>query len=169
VGDREATLLEALARLDATEGVQVVKTSGIYETDQGPFLNLVALVHSSLEPLALLAEAKRIERELGRQPRRRWGPREIDIDLLLSAGLEMATPDLTVPHPALADRAFVLIPLAELDPDVRLPDGRRVGDLAASDEGVRLWREGSVAPGNGNVKGLNHRDTETTENGEGEG
>ncbi len=146
VGDREATLREALARLEATEGVQVVKTSGIHETepwgetDQGPFLNLVALIHSSLEPLALLAAAKRIEQELGRRPRRRWGPREIDIDLLLGDGVRVTTAELTVPHPALADRPFVLIPLAELDPDLRLPNGQRVGDLAVPDEGVRLWR-----------------------------
>ncbi len=161
VGDREAMVAQALERLEATEGLHVVRTSSLYETapwgeaDQGPFLNLVALVHSSLEALTLLAEVKRIERELGRQPRARWGPREIDIDLLLSDDLQWETPELTLPHPLLAARAFVVIPLAELDPDLRLPDGRSVGDLVRADDGVRLWKAAE------NVNGPDHRQEDT--------
>jgi len=138
-------LLQALRGLDRTEGVQVLKTSSVYETepwgesDQAPFLNLVALVSSSLEPAELLAEAKRIERELGRKPRYQWGPREVDIDLLLCEGLQVDTPELVVPHPALMLRPFVLIPLAEIAPKVRLPDGRLAREAAGPDEGVRLW------------------------------
>jgi 2-amino-4-hydroxy-6-hydroxymethyldihydropteridine diphosphokinase len=147
VGDREAILRRAIELLAAADGVSVIRTSGLYETapwgdtNQGSFLNLAAEVSSSLEPRELLATAKRIERELGRRPRRRWGPREIDIDLLLAEGLEYDAPDLTVPHPALLLRPFVLIPLAEVAPDVLLPDGRRAAEAAIPDESVRLLRK----------------------------
>ena len=146
VGDREGLLRRALAALEATEGVRVLAASGVYETEpwgdaeQAPFLNLVVLVSSSLDPVALLGEVKRIEAELGRQPRRRWGPREIDIDLLWCEGLEWNTPELQVPHPLVAERPFVLAPLAELAPDLRLPDGRRVAEAAAGAEGMKRWR-----------------------------
>jgi 2-amino-4-hydroxy-6-hydroxymethyldihydropteridine diphosphokinase len=145
LGSRAEVLQEALRRLDATDGITVIRSSSIYETapwgdtDQGSFLNLVALVESPLPPLGLLAEVKRVERELGRRPRRRWGPREIDIDLLLADDLRVEAPGLTVPHPGLLERGFVLIPLAELSPDLRLPDGRAARELAHRDEGVRLW------------------------------
>jgi len=138
-------LWRALRGLDRTEGVRVLKTSSVYETDpwgeteQAPFLNLVALLSSSLEPAELLAEAKRIERELGRDPRHHWGPREIDVDLLLSEGLQVGIPDLVVPHPALMSRPFVLTPLAEIAPELRLPDGRLAGEVAGPGGGVRLW------------------------------
>jgi 2-amino-4-hydroxy-6-hydroxymethyldihydropteridine diphosphokinase len=145
VGDREDLLRQALRRLDETPGVTVQAISSVHETDpwgdtdQPPFLNLVAQILCTLEPLQLLAEAKRIERELGRRPRQRWGPREIDIDLLLSGDLVVETPDLTVPHPLLADRQFVLVPLAELAPDLQLPDGSTVPSLVSHDGSVRRW------------------------------
>jgi 2-amino-4-hydroxy-6-hydroxymethyldihydropteridine diphosphokinase len=155
VGDREGFLRQALRSLATTPGIGVEATSSTYETDpwgdtdQAPFLNLVARVRCALEPLQLLAEAKRIERELGRRPRERWGPREIDIDLLLAGDLTVETPELTVPHPLLAERQFVLVPLAELAPDVQLPDGPTVSSLVSSDGSVRPWtpaRAAVIAP-----------------------
>ena len=143
VGDRERYLRQALDRLDEAPGVTVRATSSLYETDpwgdadQPPFLNLVAEVVATLEPLELLAEAKRIEREVGRQPRRRWGPREIDIDLLLAGDLRLHTPELTVPHPRLTERQFVLVPLAELDAGLQLPDGSTVSSHVTDDGSVR--------------------------------
>jgi 2-amino-4-hydroxy-6-hydroxymethyldihydropteridine diphosphokinase len=148
VGDRERKLREALARLDSTAGVAAVNTSSIYETvpwgdaDQPPFLNMVALVRSSLPPQALLAEAKLAEAELGRRPTRKWGPREIDIDLLLCEGLEVDTPELKVPHPLMMERQFVLVPLAEIAPGLLMPDGRSAAEHVSGDGGVRLWSSG---------------------------
>ncbi len=149
VGDREGLLREALRRLGLTPGVAVQAVSRLYETDpwgdtdQGPFLNLVARALSTLGPHALLAEAKRVEREVGRRPRRRWGPREIDIDLLLAGDLRVQTPDLTVPHPLIAERQFVLIPLAELDPQLQLPDGSLVSIHVRHDGSVRPYTRGA--------------------------
>lgn len=148
MGDRVRMLRDALGRLDAAAGVSVLRRSSVYETSpwgdtsQPPFLNMVALIRSSLAPNALLREAKRIEAEVGRRPRRRWGPREIDIDLLLCEGLEVDTPDLQVPHPLILQRQFVLAPLAELAPDLLMPDGRPVASHVRADEGVRPWPGG---------------------------
>ena len=153
-GSREGYLREALRLLDETTGVWVQAVSSIYETDpwgdtnQGPFLNLAARIGCTLEPLQLLAEAKRIEQEVGRQPRGRWGPREIDIDLLLSGDLTIRTPELTVPHPHLVERQFVLVPLAELGPNLQLPDGSTVSSHVSNDGSVRLWREQGGERGN---------------------
>ena len=142
VGDRERMLREAVRLLDARPQVRVVRASHLYETDpwghtdQPAFLNQVAVVWSVLEPPALLAEAKRVEARLGRQPRRRWGPRAIDIDLLYCDGLQMDTPDLML------QRQFVLVPLAELCPDLILPDGRPVSSHLNNDGSVRPWTGG---------------------------
>lgn len=145
VGNRERMLREALSRLDAHPCVRLLRVSRIYETepwgeaDQAPFLNLAALVWSCLEPPDLLEAAKRIESQLGRLPRHRWGPREIDIDLLVCQGLELDTPDLRVPHPSIAERQFVLVPLAELNPELLLGDGRPVSAHLSDDSTVRPW------------------------------
>jgi len=154
VGDRAGLIREAVRRLEGTPGITVQAVSSIYETDpwgdtdQGPFLNLAVRAGCTLEPQQLLAEAKRIEREVGRQPRRRWGPREIDIDLLLSGDLRIETPELTVPHPRLMERQFVLVPLAQLGPDLQLPDGSTVSSHVTNDGSVRLWREQGGEGGN---------------------
>jgi 2-amino-4-hydroxy-6-hydroxymethyldihydropteridine diphosphokinase len=147
VGDRAAFIREAVRRLDETPCVTVQATSSFYETDpwgetdQAPFVNAVARVVTALGPHELLAEAKRVEEEAGRQPRRRWGPREIDIDLLLSGDLRIDTPELTVPHPHLMERQFVLVPLAELDPNLQLLDGSTVSSHVTHDGSVRTWTE----------------------------
>lgn len=119
LGDRRANLaggVTALARLGTLAGV-----SALYETEpwgltgQPPFYNAVALLDSTLLPHALLLACKNIEREFGRTPGPRFGPRVLDLDLLTDAGADLAGPELTVPHPRLYERAFALAPLAELD------------------------------------------------------
>jgi 2-amino-4-hydroxy-6-hydroxymethyldihydropteridine diphosphokinase len=129
LGDRLANLHEAVERLRRLEGVSVERVSAAYEsepvgvTDQPRFLNLAAQISTTLDPLELLDAAKRIEREMGRQPGPRWGPRLIDIDLLLYGDASLQSPRLTLPHPEMMRRAFVLVPLAEIAPDLPLPGG----------------------------------------------
>jgi len=144
VGDRRGYLEEALARLEA-EAIHVVRTSSVYETapwgpvPQGPFLNLVAEVRTTLEPRALLACAQRVETALGRARQVRWGPRTVDVDVLLYGDRVVCEPDLEIPHPRLRQRAFVLVPLFEVAPDLVLPDGTPLRDLVAAvaDQEVR--------------------------------
>ncbi len=138
LGDREANLCAARERLEAS-GVLIERCSSLYETepwgvaDQPRFLNAVCQGRTRLEPLALLAVVKRIERELGRELTVRYGPRPVDIDILLYGARLIATPELTVPHPHLRERAFVLVPLAEVAPTLRLPgDGHTVRELLAA-------------------------------------
>lgn len=125
LGDREANLREALRRLQ--EGVRLLRVAGLYETEpvgvtgQPWFLNTVAEVETALEPAALLAFVKGVELALGRAPASAPGPRPLDIDILLCAGRIIRSPDLTVPHPRLHERGFVLAPLAELAPRKRHP------------------------------------------------
>jgi 2-amino-4-hydroxy-6-hydroxymethyldihydropteridine diphosphokinase len=138
LGDRRRALAEAVRRLDAG-GHRVEAVSPVYETaprdleDQPPFLNAAARVASGLAPPDLLAEAKRMERALGRDPGgARSGPRAIDCDLLLWEGGPWRGPGLEIPHPRLPERRFALLPLLDLDPGLSLPDGRLVADLAAA-------------------------------------
>jgi 2-amino-4-hydroxy-6-hydroxymethyldihydropteridine diphosphokinase len=137
LGDREQNLLAALARFDA-EGWLVRRSSfretdPVGVTDQPRFVNAVAELRTGLGPRELLDRLLGIERELGRERarERRWGPRIIDLDLLLFGDEVIEEPGLTVPHPRLAGRRFVLEPLVELAPDLELPDGRRVQELLA--------------------------------------
>lgn len=138
LGDREATLRRAVELLGAEPGVDVVAVSTLRETDpvgyleQPSFLNGAVAVETELEPLELLARLLAVERELGRERTGpRFGPRTIDLDLLLYGDRVVEEPGLTVPHPRLAERPFALEPLAELDPGLKLPDGRGVGELLA--------------------------------------
>jgi len=123
LGDRAAQLAEALLKLDAVDGVQLVAVSPAYRTapwgieGQPDFLNICVRIKTGLQPLALLAACKAVEAAMGRQARERWGPREIDVDVLLIAGVEMQSPELTLPHPRMLKRRFVLAPLADLVPD----------------------------------------------------
>jgi 2-amino-4-hydroxy-6-hydroxymethyldihydropteridine diphosphokinase len=136
LGNREETIKRALALLAGRPGVNVVAVSSLRETDpvgfseQPRFLNGAAAVETELEPRALLAALLAVERELGRtRDGPRFGPRTIDLDLLVYGGREVAEPGLTVPHPRLAERAFALEPLAELDPELEIPGRGRVEDL----------------------------------------
>jgi 2-amino-4-hydroxy-6-hydroxymethyldihydropteridine diphosphokinase len=132
MGDRLQWLRLAVGRLAETPGIEVDRVSSVYETEPvGPlaqawFLNAVVALHTTLEPMALLSCTQSIEQALERVRHSRWGPRTIDLDILLYDGLELRQPTLQVPHPELCHRAFVMIPLLELAPDLALPDGTRV-------------------------------------------
>ncbi len=134
VGDRRATLAAALGRLEAG-GVRIVRRSSIYETEplglveQPWFLNLVIEAETELSPGALLALTHQVESALGRTREVRWGPRTVDIDILLYGTRVISTPDLEIPHPRLPERRFVLQPLVEIRPDLVLPDGRTARHL----------------------------------------
>jgi 2-amino-4-hydroxy-6-hydroxymethyldihydropteridine diphosphokinase len=123
LGDRLANLNSALNAMPPT--VQPLAASKVYETppwgylDQPAFLNQVVLARTELAPNDLLAWLKRLETGLGRQPGLRYGPRVIDLDILLYDDLQLESPTLTIPHPRLGERAFVLVPLADLAPDLR--------------------------------------------------
>lgn len=136
-GDREAMLAAAAARLDAHSAIQVCRWSSLYETEPvGPegqpwYLNAVLEVHTPLSPVELLGTCKQIEKDLGRKPGPRWGPRPIDIDILLYNHLELATAELVIPHPELARRAFVLVPLAEVAPELEVPGTGAVRSILA--------------------------------------
>jgi 2-amino-4-hydroxy-6-hydroxymethyldihydropteridine diphosphokinase len=133
--DREANLELALLRLDEELGLVAcstfVETDPVGVTDQPKFLNAVAELDTSTPPRELLERLLRIEREFGRDrsQEQRWGPRTLDLDLLLYGDETIDEPGLTVPHPRLHERIFVLEPLNELDPELTLPDGRRVREL----------------------------------------
>ncbi len=135
LGDRAAQLAEALIRLDAVDGIHLIAVSPVYRTapwgveEQPDFLNLCVRIDTGLSPLALLAACKAVEAAMGRQVRERWGPREIDVDILLVAGAELETPALTLPHPRMLQRRFVLAPLADLVPDW-IVGGRTVAEHA---------------------------------------
>jgi 2-amino-4-hydroxy-6-hydroxymethyldihydropteridine diphosphokinase len=110
--------------------------SSVYDTDpvgppQANFLNAVVRADTTLSARGIFERLKDIEREMGRTPAERWGPREIDLDLLLFGSDVIDEADLVVPHPELKNRAFVLVPLVELDPDIRIPsDGTAADQLA---------------------------------------
>lgn len=131
-GDRVALLKAALERLEASGHVRVIKRSSLYETapvgmtEQPRFVNLVAEVETNLDPQELLELALAAERSLGRVRAERWGPRTADVDILLYDDVRVETPTLTIPHPEMTRRRFVLEPLLEIAPDAMLPDGRRL-------------------------------------------
>jgi 2-amino-4-hydroxy-6-hydroxymethyldihydropteridine diphosphokinase len=138
VGDVRDTLERAVAMLCDGREVRLLARSSDYRTppwgvaDQPPFVNLCIAVATNLAPRALLARAQDVERTLGRDRagERRWGPRPVDIDLLAYDDLAVHDPDLTLPHPHLFERAFVLVPLAEIVPD-RTIAGVRIRDALA--------------------------------------
>jgi 2-amino-4-hydroxy-6-hydroxymethyldihydropteridine diphosphokinase len=139
IGDRRAHLQAAVAALPA-HGVDVLASSSVYETepvgevlDQAPFLNAAVRIETALAPEAVLDAAKAVERELGRKAGGpRHGPRPIDVDLLLLGDAPYRSERLTLPHPEVTRRRFVLVPLLELDPDLRGPDGTVLADALAS-------------------------------------
>jgi 2-amino-4-hydroxy-6-hydroxymethyldihydropteridine diphosphokinase len=140
LGDRRRNLEAALEALRAHPQIAVSAVSSFLETDpvggppgQGKFLNAAAGIETDLAPEALLEELKRVERTLGRKPGPRWGPREIDLDILLYSDTILETGTLVIPHPRMRERRFVLEPLAEIAPDARDPaTGRTVRELLAS-------------------------------------
>ncbi len=127
LGDKECNIRKTLDLLDKSDNVSVLAVSSLYETepegyeDQDWFVNAVSRIETSLSPDELLRLLKEIERAIGRKKTVRWGPREIDLDLLLYDQLCFESPDLVVPHPNMHQRAFVLIPLAEIGANVLHP------------------------------------------------
>jgi len=126
IGDREANLRKAVEQL-ASQDMRVLHTSRVYETepvdfvDQAWFLNQVVEAETMLFPMQLLTRVSRVERDLGRKRIVRKGPRTIDIDILFYGAAVVETTRLEIPHPRMAERRFVLVPLAELAPDLRHP------------------------------------------------
>lgn len=146
LGNREETLCEAVRRLGASKGVEIAAVSSVYETepwgktDQPCFLNLAVALRTTLSPEGLLALTQGIETSLGRIRHERWGPRTIDIDILWFEGFEKSTPELTLPHPYMTERAFVLAPLAEIAPV-----------LTIKGKTVEAWREAIDDKGVNNI------------------
>ena len=134
LGDRLANLQRAADILRGSKGIRVARSSRIYETDpvggppQPDYLNAVLEVETELDPLDLLAACNEVERALERVRGERWGPRSIDVDVLTFDDRAIEDPRLTVPHPRMHERAFVLLPLLELDADPMLPGGLRAAD-----------------------------------------
>lgn len=136
LGDRRATITRAISALEQN-GVTILARSADYLTDPwGPvkqerFVNACILVETALAPAALLALCLRVERELGRIREVKWGPRVIDIDVLTYDDLEISEPGLTLPHPHMLERLFVLVPLAEIAPDL-VVRGQGIADAVAA-------------------------------------
>jgi 2-amino-4-hydroxy-6-hydroxymethyldihydropteridine diphosphokinase len=132
LGDREATIRAALEALPGLVGVSKLReTDPVGVVDQPPFLNAAAALETELAPRDLLDTLLAVERELGRERRERWGPRTIDLDLLLYGDKTIDEPGLTVPHPRLHERRFALEPLLDLDPELAIPGRGRVTDVLA--------------------------------------
>ncbi|PAE06274.1 2-amino-4-hydroxy-6-hydroxymethyldihydropteridine diphosphokinase [Terribacillus saccharophilus] len=149
IAPRETYLQQAIQTLNEHSEIKLNQVSTVYETDpvgyeeQDQFLNLVAEVETSLKPMELLHVCQKIEQDLGRKRIIRWGPRTVDLDILLYSTENMNVEELTLPHPRMHERAFVLVPLAEIAPELLLK-GKRVQEwldtLAAQDvQGVRSW------------------------------
>ena len=140
LGDRRASLRKALRLLG--EGVEIVKISSVYDTEpvgvgeQPRFLNLVCRVNTDIGPMQLLSLIKGIEASMGRNLILRNAPRIIDIDIILYGDTIMESPELIIPHPRMRERAFVLVPFAEIAPEVVHPvSGERIDDLSSRVEG----------------------------------
>ena len=132
LGDREATILAAVAALPGVVAVSTLReTEPVGVVDQPAFLNGAAALETELSARELLEALLTVERELGRERRERWGPRTIDLDLLVYGDVELDEPGLTVPHPRLHERRFALEPLLDLDPELVIPGRGRLVDLLA--------------------------------------
>lgn len=143
LGDRAQHIADAVAAIAETGSL--VRVSSLYETapvggpEQGPYLNAVVVVETELPAGDLLSRCFEIEKEAGRERRERWGPRTLDLDLLLYGSESIDEDGLTVPHPRMTERRFVLEPLVEAWPDAALPDGTALASVVQSvaDQQVR--------------------------------
>ena len=145
LGDRQANIALALRMLEPLVRVEAV--SSLWESppqgpaDQPPYYNAACRVITGLRPLPLLRHVKRVEHAIGRRAGERWGPRPIDIDIALYDDLVLSDADLTIPHPMLSQRAFVLRPILDIDPDAVDPaSGERLADVLArvGEDGLKL-------------------------------
>ncbi|TFE01944.1 2-amino-4-hydroxy-6-hydroxymethyldihydropteridine diphosphokinase [Jeotgalibacillus sp. R-1-5s-1] len=148
IGDSLSNLQQAIRLLDETAGVKVKSVSSVYETDpvgyedQQVFLNIAAGVETNLSPDELLVRCLEIEQTLGRERVIRWGPRAIDLDVLLYDDEQLETERLTIPHPRMHERSFVLVPLLELNPSLIHPVLHQpFSELLTDTSGVRLFKE----------------------------
>lgn len=150
IGDRLCYLVEAVRALHSHKVVTVTAASSIYETapvgftNQADFLNMVISVETDLSARGLLEVCQKIEHELGRTRDIRWGPRTVDLDILLYNNDKIETENLFVPHPRMHERAFVLIPLLEIAPLAAHPTAEAklfAEEAAVRDEGVILWKK----------------------------
>jgi len=154
VGDRSANLEEAVRRLERVPSARLLALSRVYETEpvgpvpQSSFLNAVARLEVALSPPALLVEVKRIEVEMGRrEPNVRWGPREIDVDILLFGDEQISADALAIPHPEMWRRRFVLVPLLEvLSPGRWSEAARRALDSLGPGQVVRVYASPPAPP-----------------------
>lgn len=157
LGDRERTLREAVSAIARVPGVSLVAASGIVETpalkphgvdEEAPaYLNAVIEVATTRDPEDLLAALNDIERESGRVRAERWGDRTLDIDIVVWGSREMHTDRLTVPHPRAFERAFVLAPWLQIDPEASIPGRGRVDQLlSATGETVAIFEAENLAP-----------------------
>lgn len=147
LGERFQTLQGAVDTLFDAPGLEFVKVSPVFETDpvggpggQQPYLNAVVVAETTLPPHALLERALGVENAFGRVREERWGPRTLDVDLIVVGETACDDPELTLPHPRAHERAFVLVPWAAIDPEATLPGRGRVADLldGLPRHGVRL-------------------------------
>ncbi|GIO10361.1 2-amino-4-hydroxy-6-hydroxymethyldihydropteridine pyrophosphokinase [Brevibacillus reuszeri] len=150
LGDRAETLRQALKKLNDQPGIRILRVSSVYETEpfgnveQEAFLNMAVAIETSLSPDELLHTALAVERELGRVRTIRWGPRTIDIDLLLYGQSRISEEHLVIPHPGISQRAFVLVPLRDVWEGGALPEYNHTIEhylslLVEDHKGVREW------------------------------
>ncbi|MGJ9385086.1 2-amino-4-hydroxy-6-hydroxymethyldihydropteridine diphosphokinase [Salipaludibacillus sp. CF4.18] len=148
-GNRETHLQSAIEELNQHSEIKVLKVSPIYETEpigntaQSSFLNMVIQTETTLTPLKLLETTQRIENIGGRERTEKWGPRTIDLDILLYNEENIVLEKLEIPHPRLFERGFVLIPLKDIAPDLRFKDGQAIDyylHQLTDKEGVRIWK-----------------------------
>jgi len=137
MGDKEKNLAQAIYQIEQIEKIIVTRKSSLYitspwgKTDQDEFLNQVIEIETELTPLELLDVLQKIEIKLGRLRNGKWGPRVIDLDILLFGEETIALHELVVPHPHLYARLFVLVPLQEIAPQLVFPDGKGIGEVLA--------------------------------------
>ncbi|PFO02869.1 2-amino-4-hydroxy-6-hydroxymethyldihydropteridine diphosphokinase [Bacillus sp. AFS076308] len=150
MGNRYDNIVNAINRLKSYPAIQLVNLSSVYETDpvgyedQDLFLNMVIKVQTNLSAMELLETCLKIELELGRIREIKWGPRTLDLDILTFNQENIESEKLNVPHPRMLERAFVLVPLVEIDQNLRLPGVDKPLNILLNElpdkEGVRLWK-----------------------------
>jgi 2-amino-4-hydroxy-6-hydroxymethyldihydropteridine diphosphokinase len=150
IGNRYDNIARAIKRLTCYSGIQLVNYSSIYETDpigyedQDLFLNMVIEIQTALSPMELLEVCLKIELELGRKREIKWGPRTIDLDILTFNQENIESEKLTVPHPRMLERAFVIIPLLEIYMEKKCSEINKVLEASLEElpnkEGVRIWK-----------------------------